>query len=68
LIFPPKIESKTPKFDKFTQGLDQLVRKASLGKEINKKQMKKIVGREGESEGQLMCKKGVVEIFQLVKD
>jgi hypothetical protein len=30
--------------------------------------MKKIVGREGESEGQLMCKKGVVEIFQLVKD
>jgi hypothetical protein len=44
------LRDKTPKFDKFTQGLDQLVMKVSLDKEISKKQMKKIMGREGERE------------------
>jgi hypothetical protein len=62
------LRDKTPKFDKFTQGLDQLVMKVSLDKEISKKQMKKVMGREGESEGQLVCKNGGVENFQLVKD
>ena len=31
-----------------------MVGKASLGKEISKKQVKKIIGRKGESEGRLV--------------
>jgi len=68
LNFSTKNWERNTKFTKFTQDLDQLVGKASLGKEISKKQVKKILKREGKSEAWLVCKKGGVEIFWLVKD
>jgi hypothetical protein len=39
---------ETPKFIRYIQDLDQLVRKSSLGREINKEQMKKLLGEEKE--------------------
>jgi signal transduction histidine kinase len=39
---------ETPKFIRYIQDLDQLVRKSSLGREINKEQMKKLLREEKE--------------------
>jgi hypothetical protein len=56
--FPPKIERETLKLVMFIQYLDQLVGKTSLGKEINKKQVKKLGAEEKSQTSEAGVQKG----------
>jgi hypothetical protein len=55
---PPKIERETLKLVMFIQYLDQLVGKTSLGKEINKKQVKKLGAEEKSQTSEAGVQKG----------